>query len=257
MAKKDKKAKEARPVSEDHVVESDSEEPVAVERLRVAPKGYKATEIKQDDSLAISQDSELVVIRVPLDFPVDALDGIEIPLENLSAAASLTTIEVEKPTKSKSAASSKPITKYALNSLSVPVPGVTAVGGEIGEMDEFVALLPDAKSGGYKISSKKFTRHFSITPVAPKLPTAADFVKSAHEIQNIPYKARVHPDGLKPQYVPFGAETEGKALKESMGRYTPSDPAAVKKEKTGSKRKSDVGMDISPKKGSATKKKRE
>ncbi|KAJ3235981.1 hypothetical protein HDU78_004894 [Chytriomyces hyalinus] len=100
-----------------------------------SPKGCNATEIKQDDKLAISQDSELVMIRVPLDVSRDPFPCVSAAffLESLLTAAVFFQ-SVEKPTKSKSAANSKPITKDALNSSSVPVPGAPAIGREIGEM---------------------------------------------------------------------------------------------------------------------------
>ncbi|KAJ3024628.1 UNVERIFIED_CONTAM: hypothetical protein HDU68_007934 [Siphonaria sp. JEL0065] len=220
---------------------------------------------------------EIIVMRVPIDvgfvcskvnpqkvddsskqFPLASLNGIEIPLDKASksssASAPLATVKVatsstaskSKRVKKAEDASSAPAEKkveYGVFSLagSTGILGAGGVGGEIGEMDEFLPLLPDVNNGGYKIASKKFAHHLSIVPLNSKIPSAADFIASANALKNVAYKARVHPEGMKPQYEPYGASTEGESLKASLERYAhkdvQSEKGTVKKESSSSKKR--------------------
>ncbi|KAI9337495.1 hypothetical protein BDR26DRAFT_935579 [Obelidium mucronatum] len=263
MAKESKKQrKEAAvkevPISKEEIDDSemeeedDSESQTIITSAFKPPKGFQEIGPQSSDkpfakSAIDGKDKniEIIVIRVPIDFPLESLNGLEIPLESdtsKSASTSLATIKVAKAVapskskKSKSEGKESSINKveYGVFNLagSTGILGAGGIGGEIGEMDEFLPLLPDVKSGGYKIASKSFTRHLSIAPLNSKIPSPSDFVDAANTLKNIPYEARVHPEGMKPQYEPYGATTEGSSLAESLERYSgkakaSKSPAAV------------------------------
>ncbi|KAJ3097359.1 hypothetical protein HK100_005379, partial [Physocladia obscura] len=280
--KASKSERSARQPITDETVDSDSDD--AVEDVRCIaklidsdlifllfnssfkpPKGFSAVSVKLDPNNAHFDKSviegkntaEVVVIRVPADFPLESLNGIEIPLDSpVSNSTPLARIQVarsklfsKKSKKSDTDATEKKSDlEFGLFNLpsSISILETSGAGGETGEMDDFVPLVVDSRIDGYRIgeyllchthiigideyfepASKKFTKHFSITPLGSSAPSHDDFVDAANAIKNVPYIERVHPEGLKPQYEPYGFSTEGKALKASMERYVKNTGEAI------------------------------
>ncbi|KAJ3383538.1 hypothetical protein HDU84_003553 [Entophlyctis sp. JEL0112] len=209
------------------------------------PKGFSVVPFNSDKSNALFEASlfdgpssahrDLIIIRVPADLPLSELNNLDIPLANDTAdtVKPLAKLKVRQSAgalaKSKGKTAAAAISEYGLFSLDTPSPQniVPGLGGETAEMNDFVPLLPDARTGGYRVCTKKFTRHFSVVPLTPKLPTEEDFSAAALSIKAVPYAERVHPNDLKLQYEPYGFSTEGEALRESLERYRKTDISAV------------------------------
>ncbi|KAJ3072271.1 hypothetical protein HDU98_003894 [Podochytrium sp. JEL0797] len=208
--------------------------PSGFEQLEVAESVFSKTKVDKTGS-----NTEIIVMRIPIDFPLESLNGIEIALDTKSKTSeALTTIKVDRAVKSKKSDSMRTKkVEYGVFDLggSTGILGAGGVGGEIGEMDEFLPLFADAQTGSYRIASKKFTRHLSIAPLNSSIPSLKEFSAAANTLTDIAYVARVHPDGMKPQYEPYGSATDGNPLQESMKRYGSAESTESKK--TATKRK--------------------
>jgi hypothetical protein len=104
-------------------------------------------------------------------FPIDSLNNIKLqptkkqdkPLAKIEASSSSSSTSTSKKSKGKSAASSVSSVGASENE----VYGVFELkedsgttGGEIGEMAEFKCMLPDSKSGSYKLGT--YSHHSSL-----------------------------------------------------------------------------------------------
>ncbi|KAJ3204432.1 hypothetical protein HDU67_009509, partial [Dinochytrium kinnereticum] len=143
------------------------------------PKGFTLETIKNDTSnpftfpnIEDNDDKELWLIRVPLNFQIDTLSNLSIPLTQPKKETPLIKISnIERVSgKGKSAAGSA--MPYGLFDADPENSGDAA---ELGEMAELKCLLPDAEA------SKKFNRFFNVVPIV-EVPTIETLSKVGNEI---------------------------------------------------------------------------
>ncbi|KAJ3273000.1 hypothetical protein HDV01_004906 [Terramyces sp. JEL0728] len=134
-------------------------------------------------------DSEVYLFRIPADVPLSKLDGVKLK----------DTVEIDQKT-------SKKYQIVEINNDDV----------EQGELKNFRVLM--AGKNGFKIQNK-VSKCFHLEPVGEKLVQKV-LEKAGKKCLNTPYVARTHPEGMKLQSLPFGFDTDGEALKESLERYS-------------------------------------
>ncbi|KAJ3326276.1 hypothetical protein HDV06_000152 [Boothiomyces sp. JEL0866] len=138
------------------------------------------------------KESDVYLFRIPADVPLAKLEGAKLQ----------DTIEIDQK-------HSKKYQIVEINNDNV----------EKGELKNFKILVPGKH--GFKIH-EKVSKIFHLEPVGEKL-VQKDLEKAGNKYLNTPYVARTHPEGMKLQSLPFGFDTDGEALKESLERYKKSE----------------------------------
>ncbi|KAJ3098054.1 hypothetical protein HDU97_004348 [Phlyctochytrium planicorne] len=210
------------------------------------PKGFQEDLVEDGDGESpfsyesLTDDSkEVWLIRCPLNFPTEALDGVSIPVNDNQGADKpvLKLNDVEVAGKNSTKGKGKGGISFGLFHLGGAKAGDVA---QLGEMAEMKCLCPDTDSSGYKCASKSFQRFFSILPMV-EVPGFDSFEKTGSEILHAPYVPRVHPPYMKLQFEPFGSTTAGSALESVKSQYTGADKNQESKSKE-KKRKADDGV---------------
>ncbi|KAI9199865.1 DNA-directed RNA polymerase I, subunit RPA34.5 [Polychytrium aggregatum] len=194
-----------------------------------------------------AKDTEIWLIRVPEGLPLGALSDVTIPVGKLADSG-----DDDEPLAKITHSGSDGKEIFALEAVND--------WEQTGEMGEFSVVVPSRKRGQLKIAPSHRIKQFNVAPYV-RLPTKNELATAGQKIIDIPYKPRVHPEGLKMREKPYGHAAEGDALEESLKRYPSvgklpserrqSEGTAAKKQKTadkGSEKKKSAGEPSSAKK---------
>ncbi|KAJ3078414.1 hypothetical protein HK102_004526 [Quaeritorhiza haematococci] len=178
-------------------------------------------------------DKELWLIRVPLDVSLQSLTQLKIHLNDTSRHSSshshdsdiMGKVSISRaPTKSQktpAGASSSSSSSSTQNGDVVDTYGLfnAKVHGEEAEMAHLTCLVPDVMSNVMKVAPKSFSRLLTLKSVVD-VPDTNVLVTAAEKARSTVVPPREHQEDLdRFKYIPFGSETDGVALEESLARY--------------------------------------
>ncbi|KAJ3118332.1 hypothetical protein HDU96_002489 [Phlyctochytrium bullatum] len=212
MKKKPEKAKKAAPVAVSSEIVDDADDVDDDAGLVPPPKGFIQHPIRSDShpfshKSVSDSNKELWLIRIPSNFPIDALSNLSLPVTPHPTNPLLHTLpDVD---------TGGPRKKKSKTSTATPF-GLLDTGAEPGEMAEMACLLPDAASGAYRLATRGFARYLCVAPVV-EVPGVEEVRARGEEARGRAYVEREHPE-MKLQFEPFGGRTEGKALEAAMER---------------------------------------
>ncbi|KAJ3053717.1 hypothetical protein HK097_003568 [Rhizophlyctis rosea] len=218
----------------DEILDSGSADVDSLDLSYQPPSGFERVALKNalstfDVAELEKEGKELWLFKVPADLDPSSLKSLTLPLTastKPSTTAPLARITKPAPKKDKKSPAA------ASESEEFGVYEVTSSSSELGEMAELTCMLPGRRFNGYRIAPKPFTRYFNVAPT-DTLPTPEELAEAGRKLLAEPYVPRKHPEGMKLQSLPFGFDTQGKPLQQSLQRYN-LDPTSAPSSSTKS-----------------------